>query len=128
MKTTNHLKIFSFLEEHGCAFDNIRCDYCNVPCDSPLKSLFYYCCHYTNQEIIEFILKISSIDQIIGFSNLNGNIIDNFMEFQYYKLILIIFQKCNMVLLPLKTTKNNFFKWIQNSNEPELIDYVSKFE
>lgn len=111
MRSKIHMPIYKFLEENGCKFDVPVRGFCGKTCSSALSSLFDDSFLVSFEpEVLIFLLKYASSDDIKGVKNRYGNIIDNLLVRKYYHLIAKVYNKCKSMIFPLNLQKNDFLK------------------
>lgn len=130
MSTSDHLPVYKFLEKKGCQFDRslqftyLSIESCTIWNDSSISLLFNAKQQKIDEEVIIFLLKYSSKADIIGVINSVGNITDNLLAFKYYKALLVVFEKMEMLLFPLNTKIDAFCNEIDCCNINKLKEFV----
>ena len=123
MISADYLPIYQFLEENGCKFDNPV--YNDEECSSALASLFM-CSKIENlyYDVVDFLLKYSSREDVLGFNNSRGNITDNLMISKHYDLIAKTFQIAGSVILPTDYEQMIFNCWVRSNHIQSLIQFL----
>lgn len=126
------IHVFNYFKERGCTFQNglVRNKYYSLSkkAKNPLQTMFR-AFYYRNDKSVStllFMLDYSKPNQIKSAKFRHNNLIDILMGYNCYDGVLKAFKLVGSVFYPLCNDKDSFVKWVKNSNNQELIDFVFK--
>lgn len=122
------LEIFNYFKNHGCKFDCVlkRKNSTNKSSKIPFKVMLsklifsrYYCI-----DTLLFIMDYTNPKHIVNSKILGHNIIDVFVRYNSVDGILKAYKITNSVFYPLFLDKKSYEKWVNDSKNAELINFV----
>ncbi|KAK8843042.1 hypothetical protein M9Y10_025230 [Tritrichomonas musculus] len=123
----SYVPVFQYLKDHGCTFNHMK--YSEGFQNNPLSYILYNA-EYLNfsdfLQMVTFMMDFTSPENIMNAKHREFNLIDYFMEHDYYEGVSKAFTLTKSVFYPLRNSSDAFTNWIKKSQDLNLIRMVIK--